>query len=188
MGNAVCVALATGLLLYTAKAETLTPSSVEYDIEAKHDKIAASCTIMLTVLNYPISPEALNFRAGVWRGTDPATRPAGTFAGFTLDVGNLLFENGVITGTQKTPLARAAFGSTKFNSVGRLYEADMGDGGRGANTVDPQTALDFMTAVFEGNFDIAFTAKDLPLQRTYHISDAPPASIVQRFHECMGAL
>jgi hypothetical protein len=170
-----------------AGAETLTPKSVEYTVEIKHEKSAASCTIMVTILNYPISPEALNFRAGVWQGKVKENQFE-TLTGFTLDVGNLQFKNGLIVGTQKTPIAGAAFGSKTFNSLGRLYEMDMEDGGRGAMTVDTGTALDFLRAVWGGDFDIAFKAKSLPLERSYHILAGPPPSIVQQFKDCLDTL
>jgi hypothetical protein len=116
-----------------AGAETLIPNSVEYTVEIKHEKSAASCTIMVTILNYPISPEALNFRAGVWQGKVQDDQFE-TLTGFTLDVGNLQFKNGLIIGTQKTPIADAAFGSKTFNSLGRLYEMESacGEPRRGA--------------------------------------------------------
>jgi hypothetical protein len=162
-------------------------NSVEYDVEVKRDKNTASCAIMITVMNYPISPEALNFRAGVWQGTGQENRVL-TFTGFTLDVGNRLFKNGLVAGAQKTPIVTAAFASKGFNSFGRLYDVDMGDGGRGANTADAQTAIDFLTAVWGGDFDIAFVAKGVPLERTYHIAAGPPLNIIQRFKDCLEAL
>jgi hypothetical protein len=123
-----------------------------------------------------------------WRlGKDPDNHVT-AFTGFTLDVGNLLFQNGLIAGTQKTPLATAAFASKSFNSFGRLYDVDMGDGGRGANTADAQTAFDFLTAVFSGDFEIAFIAKGVPLERAYHIVDGPPPNIIRKFKDCMEAL
>jgi hypothetical protein len=170
-----------------AGAETLIPNSVEYTVEIKHEKSAASYTIMVTILNYPISPEALNFRAGVWQGKVQDDQFE-SLTGFTLDVGNLQFKNGLIIGTQKTPIADAAFGSKTFNSLGRLYAMDMEDGGRGAMTVDMGTALDFLKAVWGGDFDIAFNAKSLPLERSYHILAGPPPSIIRQFKDCLDTL
>src|SRR5262249_30354784 len=158
--------------------------AIEYNVEIKREKTAASCAIMVTVMNFPISPEALNFRAGVWQGIGQDNRIS-TFTGFTLDVGNLQFRNGIIAGTQKTPIATAAFASKRFNSFGRLYEVDLGDGGRGANTADPETGVAFLTAVFGGDFEIAFIAKGVPLERTYHIADGPPTDVVRRFQTCL---
>jgi hypothetical protein len=140
---------------------------------------------MMTALNYPVSPEALNFRAGVWQGIDQNSRSV-SLTGFTLDVGNLKFQNGLIVGT--TPLAAAAFASRSFNSFGRLYDVDMEDGGHGAHTADPHVAIDFLTAVWAGDFEVAFAAKNIPLERTYHISSAPSADVIRQFKDCLGTL
>ena len=151
-------------------------------MEVKREKTAASCAITLVILNLPASPEALNFRALVAKGIEPETL---TFTGFSLDVGNLKFSQGLPSVTEVTKLANIAFVSRGFNSAGRLFEGDFGNGGRGAMTSDENNGDAFLTAFRGGDFDISFVAQDGSEERTYHVTDPPPSSVVQRFSDCL---
>jgi hypothetical protein len=87
-----------------------------------------------------------------------------------------------------TKLAKAAFVSKFFNSAGRLFDTDFGDGGKGATTTDESNGEAFLTAFRNGDFDISFVAQDGSEERTYHVSDPPPPSVVQRFSDCLKTL
>ncbi|MGA8689586.1 MAG: hypothetical protein WB662_06680 [Methyloceanibacter sp.] len=105
-----------------------------------------------------------------------------------MDVGNLKFSQSLPSGTEATKLAKAAFGSKSFNSAGRLFDTDFGNGGRGATTTDDSTGEAFLTAFLKGDFDISFVAQDGSEERQYHVSDPPPSSVIQRFDDCLSKI
>lgn len=165
----------------TANADMLTPSSVSFGVDSNTDPAASSCDLVVTILNYPASPEIANFRAKVL--TKNGSHSA--IIGFTLDVANMKYENGVPTHLDKTPLARASFASPTMNTSGRFYDTDVGGGGAGASTMDAATGSQFILAVTSGDFDISFSAKSPPEERTYHVTSAPPLAVINKFRDCV---
>jgi hypothetical protein len=179
--------LASVALLFfaaVARSEVLIPKSIQYEVEAKHEKTAAYCAIRLTILNMPISPEVLKFRALVTK----STRSESAAVGFSLEVGDSKFNRGPRMGIEVTKLAEAAFVSAGFNSVGRFFGADFGGGRRGAITTDGTVGEAFLAAFLKGDFDISFVAQAGSLERTYYVSETPPPSVVQAFNDCLKAI
>jgi hypothetical protein len=185
IGIIVPIVWATASLPTAARSDTLVGKSVDYNVEVKRDRTAASCALLISIDNLPASPEVANFRALVTVGIDPHTA---VFVGFSLDVGNYRFSQGQPTGIDVTKLAKAVFVSKDFNSAGRLFATDFKDGGRGALTRDETNGDAFLTALWSGDFDISFVAQDGSEERTYHLADSPPPSIIKQFGDCVATM
>jgi hypothetical protein len=161
----------------------LEAENVEYDIESRlTETTAGSCVIRLTSLS-TTRPEFFNFRSGVWFG-----KPNGAlYSGFTLDVGNLLYQNGRPASTTRSLISAALFSSNTFNSRGVLYDVNMQDGGRGQMTQDPKIGTDFLSAVYAGDYYLSFSMVGVE-QRTYHVIPGPSGDVLKGFQSCTNAL
>lgn len=171
------------LLCSAARAETLVPRNIQYEFEVKEDAYAKSCNVLLLLLNIP-SPEAVNFHFIVSQRKSDGL----TFVGFSLDVGDLKFVNGLPAGTNKAVLSSAAFISPTFSSVGRLNGGPIADGGVLESTADPQVYTYYLTAFLGGDFQIQFERKGIPATRTYTVEEKPPTNVISQFSDCVSSL
>jgi hypothetical protein len=181
-----------GILLFCAAfccsraaiPESMIPEKVDYGFEAKSsDPDAGSCVIRATLSSF--TPEIVDFRAGVWAASNNG-RPK-MVAGFILDVGVWAYKNHKPVALNKTPISEAFFSSKTFNSRGRLYDVDFGDGGRGELTGDGSVGGLFMLAVNTGDYDLTFAAQGID-ERTYHVAVPPAAYVLVQYQDCFDAL
>jgi len=185
-GYSIRVALFFGALCCAshALAETVVPEKVEYGVEAKlSNPSAGSCLIGASLSS--TAPEVVNFRAGAWSGSNNGSRQM--YLGFTLDVGNWIYKDGLPIALKRTPVSETFFASKTFNSRGRFYDVDFGDGGHGQITGDASVGSLFLFAVYVGNFDITFSAPGID-ERTYHVNEAPAPPVLADYHRCLDAL
>lgn len=174
---------AAASLCRPASAETLTPKEIQYEFAQTNSGGLRKCSIVLLLLNVP-SPETVNFQLMVIH--KPPTGPS--FAGFSMDVGDLKFVNGLPGGAQKATLASAAFVSPSFSSVGRLNGGPVADGGVLQSSADPATIAGFVIAFSSGNFALSFVRDGVPGSRTYQVASPPPPDVRQQFYRCVEAL
>jgi hypothetical protein len=160
-------------------AEALTPGLIQYDFEIKDDQVARACHALLLITNFP-KPEAVKFTIifTFKKGAHAA------FVGFAVDVGDMQYQDGKPKGITKIPLASAEFTSKTFDSAGRMYATDMGDGGVGASTNDINDSAAFVSAFASGEFAITFTRQGSPSSRTYVINQPPPIEVLKKFLDC----
>lgn len=179
------VGLLITLLVFSTSghAETLVAGSIEYEAEVKEDAIAKSCNIALVLLSLP-SPEAVNFHFIVAQQKSDGL----TFVGFSIDVGDLKFENGLVAGTEKASLSSAAFISPSFSSVGRLNGGPVPDGGVLESTADPNVYTSYLLAFLSGKFQISFRRDGFPGLRSYDVQQKPPPKVVSQFEDCVSSL
>jgi hypothetical protein len=163
-----------------ARAETLEPLAVRYDVEMSQDKVGAVCHLLVLIANFPRLPEQVKFTLTVAVAKQTET----TYVGFIVDVGDISVKNGLPGGITQAPLSSAALYSRVFNSPGRLYGGPTEDGGVQMSTTDPTTADGLMTAVASGDFTIEFTRRGVPASRAYHVVQPPSADVWDRFSSC----
>lgn len=168
------------LLIHAALADTLKPVSAKYEFEIKDSQIVRSCHLLLILLNPP-RPEVVKFT--ILFDFKKETHKA--VFGFIADVGDEMFKDGRFSGIRKAYLSSSQFTSKNFNSVGRMYPLNMGDGGVGAATSDIQDAFAYLTAVEHGNFAITFVRQGSPSSRTYLINQPPPPETMNKFLDCV---
>jgi hypothetical protein len=175
IANSIRLLIATVGVLFCASAyaEMVTPANVKYEAEIKEDRAAKSCNLMLLLLNIP-SPESVNFRLL----TAQQKSDGRTFVGFSLDVGDLKFTNGMPAGSTKAVLSSAAFISPSFSSVGRLNGGPIADGGVVELTDNPLTSSEYTIAFLSGGFQIHFERKGVPGSRTYDVREKAPPNVI----------
>lgn len=167
----------------SANAETILPRAIKYDFEEKHNAGATTCNLMLMLLNYP-APETVNFRL-----ITAANRQNGPlFVGFSMDVGDTEFKNGVPVGIRKVGLTEAAFSSSSFSSQGLLNSTLASDGGILASTTDGNDGGRFINAFVAGNFTISFRRNDAEETRAYRINEGPSREVFDKFRFCTKSL
>ena len=171
-----------GLQGVPSYADSLMPRNLSYEIEVKEDDQAKSCNIMLLLVNLP-APEVVNFRlVATHRKTQTVT-----FLGFSIDVADMIFANGLPAGNRKIPLSSAAFESALFNSAGRLNGGAVADGGVLESTADSQIATAFLQSFLTGEFSITFSRSGVSGTRTYQINAPVPVEVRTRFFECISS-
>jgi hypothetical protein len=181
--KSLLIASLGGLFFALAYAETILPGDAKYEVEVKEDQAAKSCNLMLLLLNIP-SPETVNFRLI----TAQQKSDGRTFVGFSVDVGDLRFANGVPAGSNKAVLSSAAFISPSFSSVGRFNGGPTADGGVLEMTTDPVVYSQYTMAFLSGGFQIHFERKGVPGTRTYDVKQQAPANVVAQFAACVSSL
>jgi hypothetical protein len=174
----IVAAVLLGLILVAVvlpcAAEEITPLGTEWSFERKAGSGAQTCNLILTMVNIPASPESVNVHFIVG-----AMGNASVY-GFTLDVGDMFFKNGQPERIDKVPIQSAQFLSQAFNSPGRMFAADAGDGGIMISTRDPNTAAEFLKVVLGGDFKIAFKRDGGTVSRLYAVHQrASPADLSQ---------
>lgn len=172
--------LSFAVLIHAADcgAEEIKPAGTEWSFERKTGGGAETCNLILSMFNAPVSPESVNvhFLVGV-RGN------ASVF-GFTVDVGDIVFSGGRPQRIDKVPIQSAAILSETFNSPGRMYSTDAGDGGLAIATPDPVIATQMLTVAIGGDFKIAFTRDGGRVSREYIVHQQPSPADLQQFTAC----
>jgi len=181
----VCLTIGScvGLLPILSSAETLVPRTMQYEFEVKEDGVGKTCNLVLILMNIP-SPETVNFHFIVAQQKSTAV----TFVGFTLDVGDLSFSNGLPAGEEKAVLSSGAFISSTFSSVGRLNGGPINDGGIFETTADAQVYAPYLMAFLSGGFQIQFERRGVPGSRVYEVDQKPPLDVVAQFQTCVSSL
>jgi hypothetical protein len=186
--------LALALLCGTtaAHAETaiqLAPEEIEYTAETTADASGMVCKISLAVFS-PNRPETLNFNALVYVAATPTPQGlwGSTGYGYTLDVGEIAYQNGLPSGVTKKRISDSVFTSPSFSSSGRMFPTAMPDGGLAAYTKDGATGKALIDAVLLGSFAISFHEAGIEGYRTYSVRKAMSSNEAQKFVACLKTL
>ena len=159
-------------------AEEIRPAATEWSFERKTGGGAETCNLILSMVNVPVSPESVNVHFLVGGMGNVSAY------GFTVDVGDMFFSNGRPQRIDKVPIQSAALLSEMFNSPGRMYSTDAGDGGLMIATPDPMIALQFLAVAIGGDFRIAFTRDGGRVSREYIVHQQPSPADLQQFSAC----
>ena len=112
-----CIGLAL-CFLFTESASAdefrAQPDSVQFDFEQKGDAQNRTCNLM-TMITDPSRPEVVNFR--IIHALSPTT----LFFGYSLDVGDMRYQNGLPAGLDHVALARGEVSTKDFSSEGSMY-------------------------------------------------------------------
>jgi hypothetical protein len=175
----ILVMTASGIITHVT-AETLEPKAIQYDFEMKGDDAAKTCNVMLMILNLP-APEIVNFRFIAMKDG----RREQVILGFSVDVADAIFWNGLPAGRTPVRLQSAEFVSPSFASSGRMHGNVLADGGVLMSTNDPQTMSDFQRAFLSGRFKINFTRAGNPTSRGYSISQPASEGVLKQMVTCI---
>jgi hypothetical protein len=158
----------------------LRANNLEYRFESEESAISKSCRVSLALINLS-APEGVNFKLLAVRGKVQKV----TFIGFSLDVGDMVFVNGLPMGMQKATLSSAVYESSSFTSAGRLNGGPIDDGGIMVTTGDMGTADAFLGSFWDGSFTLSFVRTGTTTTRSYQVTTAPPSDVRKRFFECI---
>jgi hypothetical protein len=176
----VVSALALLLALGQARADDIKVKNdtVQFDAENKQDAQGHTCNLMAMIVD-PSRPEAVNFRL------IHALSPQALFFGFSLDVGDMRYQNGLPAGLNKVALASGDISTTSFSSDGRMYGGPAPDGGISKSTMDKATAENLWQDFLTGKFSIHFRRANANAQpRTYIIDKPIPAESLSKYLAC----
>ena len=152
--------------------------TIRFDAEDKQDDQSRVCGLMTMIVDQS-RPEALNFRV------IHTISPKSLFFGFSLDVGDIHYQNGLYAGLDKIILASGDVSTGAFNSQGRMYGGQTSDGGVLKSTMDEETARMLWLGVLSGDFSIhLLRATPGAEPRTYVISTAPSPDALSKYLAC----
>jgi hypothetical protein len=174
------VAVAFLMSLQMARAEDLVPRSYEYQFENNSEAGIPTCTIALFITNFP-APEFVNVRYQFTKSKSQGVQ----FFSLSVDVGEQLYQNGVPSQLKRVAISSMELIAPGFDSVGRMTDADPGDGGRVQMTADTKVADDLFVAIMRGEFTIRFARQGSTVARGYIIDRAPPEAVRGRWAACL---
>ena len=184
------IAAALALCSSEARAETLEPLTVNYDVKMRQGQEAAECHLLVSVWNFPKSPETIEFRLTF----KVSKKVPQAIVGFIVSVGDVASDKGKPVWFTHAWLTSAAVYASGFNSPGQLYGGPDGDGGVyggptgggevSMSTNDSTTAAALASVVSAGDYVIEFTRQGAPTSRAYHIAQAPSIDVLNRYQKC----
>jgi hypothetical protein len=176
----VMLGLACLLTVAETKADEIRAKNetVQFDFEAKADVQGRTCNLMAMILD-PSRPEVVNFRI------IHALSPMALFFGFSLDVGDMRYQNGLPAGVDHAVLARGDVSAGSFSSEGSMYGGPAPDGGIVKSTMDGETAGKLWQGILSGNFSIhLLRATPGAKPRTYVVSETPTREALSKYLAC----
>jgi hypothetical protein len=152
--------------------------TVQFDAEVKKDTQARTCNLMTMIVD-KARPEVVNFRI------IHALSPQAIFLGFSLDVGDMRYQNGLPAGLDHAVLARGDVSTGSFSSEGRMYGGPTPDGGILKSTMDQETATNLWLGVLSGHFSLHLLRATPGAQpRTYQIATPPSRDALGKYLAC----
>jgi len=176
-----CIGLAL-CFLFTESASAdefrAQPDSVQFDFEQKGDAQNRTCNLM-TIITDPSRPEVVNFR--IIQALSPTT----LFFGYSLDVGDMRYQNGLPAGLDHVALARGEVSTKDFSSEGSMYGGPTPDGGILKSTLDQQPVGNLWQGIVAGDFSLHLLRATPGAQpRTYVIAKAPSPGPLAQYLAC----
>jgi hypothetical protein len=111
--------------------------------------------------------------------------PKALFFGFSLDVGDMRYQNGLPAGVDRAALARGDVSTGSFSSQGSMYGGPAPDGSVLKSTLDQDTARKLWQGVPSGDFSIHLLRATQGAQpRTYVVSTPPPRGPLANYLAC----
>lgn len=176
-----CIGLALYLLLIeSASADEFRArsDSVQFDFEQKGDAQNRTCNLMTMIMD-PSRPEVVNFR--IIHALSPTT----LFFGYSLDVGDMRYQNGLPAGFNRVALAHGDVGTKDFSSEGSMHGGPTPDGRILKSTLDQQTAENLWRGIVAGDFSLHLLRATPGAQpRTYVIAKAPSRGPLAQYLAC----
>jgi len=176
-----CIGLALYLLLIeSASADEFRarPDSVQFDFEQKGDAQNRTCNLITMIMD-PSRPEIVNFR--IIHALSATT----LFFGYSLDVGDMRYQNGLPAGLDQVALARGDVGTKDFSSEGSMYGGPTPEGGILKSTLDQQAVGNLSQGIVAGDFSLHLLRATPGAQpRTYVIAKAPSPGPLAQYLAC----
>jgi hypothetical protein len=177
---ALMLALASINVVRQAEADEfkVSPDTVKFDFEKKGDAQNRTCNLMMMIVD-PSRPEVVNFRI------IHALSPTALFFGFSLDVGDMRYQNSSPVGLDRAALTRGDVSTASFSSEGSMFGGPAPDGGILKSTMDATTAENLWRGFVSGNFSLHLLRATPGAQaRTYVVAKAPSPSSLSRYLAC----
>jgi hypothetical protein len=155
-------------------------STVAFDFEEKIDANGITCNLITMIVD-PTRPEVVNLRIIEALST---VNPRAIFLAYSLDVGDIRYDNGMPAGLTWTTLNQGDISSGSFSTVGSFY-GGVANGGVLKSTVDQATATAMWDGLRSGSFSIQFQrASTGAPQNTYIITKPISRDALARYLAC----
>ena len=131
MWNVFIAVILACLVVVQTKADEIKAKSdtMRFDFEDKQDAQNHTCNLMMMIVDRS-RPETVNFRI------IHALSPQALFFGYSLDLGDMRYQDGLPAGLDKVALATGDVSSGSFSSEESMYGGPVPDGGILKSTLD----------------------------------------------------
>jgi hypothetical protein len=167
------------------RADPTVPKEPEYDANVNEDGAAKACVLALLLQGAP-SGEAVSSQLIVARIKRNDTFMGPRIFGFRIEAADK-FAKGQSSGTRPVKIGSAAFVSDAYTAVARPKVAPFEDDSVVISTLDFAEGGKLVDAVTKGKFQLTFTRRQPAVERTFHVTSAPPEAVLARFGECLAA-
>jgi hypothetical protein len=184
LGGAAAIALSA---LVSARAETVSPDRITYDVKVNEDRATKACLLGFAVKDDAAGATVM-FQLVVARMKRDDTPAGPAIFGFTIAVHNLQLAARHRPQAPALAITSAAFASDRYTAAARPRNTPFADGSWVASTLDAAEGGALVDAAIEGKFQIAYTRTRPIAARTYDVATAPPLEVLWRFNGCVGGL
>jgi hypothetical protein len=173
-------------VLASARAETVQPDRIAYDMKVSEDPATKACILVLAIRES--ADATVDFRLVVARMKRGEAVAGPAVFGFTIEVHDPDSAPQRNAAPHALRITSAAFVSERYTAAARPRTTPVADGSWVASTLDAAQGVELIEAAAAGKFQIAYTRTRPIAARVFEVTSRPPLDVRSRFSGCIEGL